>query len=180
MGMITQNHRITEWPGLEGTSRIMNLQPPCRAGPPTSPFTRPGCPGPRPTWHKEMQIFQWYYLLHGSLPLSFTQDFDLLIQSPPSNLALNNRQYLVISDVLKQNVSICGQLSEILQLKWLSFTPIFTEDVSEYLQVHQLLTGTEPITWYCIHDISQWKWLEHLNLCRRNPKPTTRCLQSLL
>ena len=21
-------HRITEWPGLEGTSRIMNLQPP--------------------------------------------------------------------------------------------------------------------------------------------------------
>jgi len=41
------NHRITEWPGLEG---IMNLQPPCRAGPPTSPFTRPGCPGPHPTW----------------------------------------------------------------------------------------------------------------------------------
>ena len=24
-----QNHRITEWPGLEGTSRIMNLQSPC-------------------------------------------------------------------------------------------------------------------------------------------------------
>ena len=45
----TQNHRITEWPGLEGTSRIMNLQPPCQAGPPTSPFTRPGCPGPHPT-----------------------------------------------------------------------------------------------------------------------------------
>ena len=45
-----QNHRITEWPGLEGTSRIMNLQPPCRAGPPTSPFTRPDCPGPHPTW----------------------------------------------------------------------------------------------------------------------------------
>ena len=44
------DHRITEWPGLEGTSRIMNLQPPCRAGPPTSPFTRPGCSGPHPTW----------------------------------------------------------------------------------------------------------------------------------
>jgi len=44
------NHRITEWPGVEGASRIMNLQPPCRAGPPTSPFTRPGCPGPHPTW----------------------------------------------------------------------------------------------------------------------------------
>jgi len=30
---------FTEWPGLEGTSRIMNLQPPCQqAGPPTSPF----------------------------------------------------------------------------------------------------------------------------------------------
>jgi len=41
-------HRITEWPGLEGTSRIMNLQPPCQAGTPTSPFTRPGCPGPHP------------------------------------------------------------------------------------------------------------------------------------
>ena len=26
------NHRITEWPGLEGTSRIMNLQPPARQG----------------------------------------------------------------------------------------------------------------------------------------------------
>ena len=44
------NHRITEWTGLEGTSRIMNLQSPCQAGPPTSPFTRPGCPGPHPTW----------------------------------------------------------------------------------------------------------------------------------
>ena len=43
---ISQNHRITEWPGLEGTSRIMNLQLPCQEGPPTSPFTRPGCPGP--------------------------------------------------------------------------------------------------------------------------------------
>jgi len=40
-GMIC--HRITEWPGLEGTSRIMKLQPPTnQAGPPTSPFTRPG------------------------------------------------------------------------------------------------------------------------------------------
>jgi len=46
----SQNHRITEWPGLEGTSRIMNLQPPCQAGPSISPFTRPGCPGPHPTW----------------------------------------------------------------------------------------------------------------------------------
>ena len=26
---ITESHRITEWSGLEGTSRIMNLQPPC-------------------------------------------------------------------------------------------------------------------------------------------------------
>ena len=43
-------HRITEWPGLEGTSRIMNLQPPCQTGPPTSPFTRPGYPGPHPSW----------------------------------------------------------------------------------------------------------------------------------
>ena len=25
----SQDHRITEWPGLEGTSRIMNLQSPC-------------------------------------------------------------------------------------------------------------------------------------------------------
>ena len=48
--LLLQNHRITEWPGLEGISRIMNLQPPCQAGPPTSPFTRPGCPGPHPTW----------------------------------------------------------------------------------------------------------------------------------
>jgi len=32
------NDRITEWPGLEETSKIMNLQPPCQAGPPTSPF----------------------------------------------------------------------------------------------------------------------------------------------
>ena len=24
---LSQNHRITEWPGLEGTSRIMNLLP---------------------------------------------------------------------------------------------------------------------------------------------------------
>jgi len=46
----SQNHRITEQPGLEGTSRIMNLQTPCQAGPPTSPFTRPGCPRPHPTW----------------------------------------------------------------------------------------------------------------------------------
>jgi len=45
-----ENHRITKWPGLEGTSRTMNLQPPCQAGPPTFPFTRPGCPGPHPTW----------------------------------------------------------------------------------------------------------------------------------
>ena len=27
-----QNHRVTEWPGLGGTSRIMNLQPPARQG----------------------------------------------------------------------------------------------------------------------------------------------------
>ena len=26
--MLSQNHTITEWPGLEGTSRIVNLQPP--------------------------------------------------------------------------------------------------------------------------------------------------------
>ena len=48
--LATLLHRITEWPGLEGTSRIMNLHPPCQAGPPASPFTKPGCPGPHPTW----------------------------------------------------------------------------------------------------------------------------------
>ena len=33
--------------GLEGTPRIMKLQPPPQAGPPTSTFhTSPGCPGP--------------------------------------------------------------------------------------------------------------------------------------
>jgi len=46
VSLTSQNHRMTEWPGLEGTSKIMNLQP-CtqQTGPPTSPFnTRPGCP----------------------------------------------------------------------------------------------------------------------------------------
>jgi len=44
-------HRITERPGLEGTSRIMKLQAPPQAGPPTSTCnTSPGCPGPHPTW----------------------------------------------------------------------------------------------------------------------------------
>jgi len=38
--------RITEWPGLEGISRITNLQPSCQARPPTSPFTRPVAQGP--------------------------------------------------------------------------------------------------------------------------------------
>jgi len=52
-GTLYSCYRITEWPGLEGTSMIMNLQPPCQAGPPTSPFTRPGCPGPHPTWPLE-------------------------------------------------------------------------------------------------------------------------------
>ena len=46
----TESHRITEWPGLGGASRVIKLQPPCRAGPPTSPFTRPGCPVPHPAW----------------------------------------------------------------------------------------------------------------------------------
>jgi len=43
---------ITEWLGLGGSSRIIRLQPsPAQAGPPTSTFnTRPGCPGPHPTW----------------------------------------------------------------------------------------------------------------------------------
>jgi len=43
---------ITEWPGLEGISRIMKLQPALpHAGPPTSTFnTRPACPGPHPAW----------------------------------------------------------------------------------------------------------------------------------
>ncbi|XP_052552626.1 cyclin-dependent kinase inhibitor 3 isoform X3 [Tympanuchus pallidicinctus] len=43
--------RVTERPGLEGTSRMMKLQPPTNAGPPTSTFhSSPGCPGPHPTW----------------------------------------------------------------------------------------------------------------------------------
>jgi len=44
------NHRMV---GLEGTSKIMKLQPPPpQAGPPTSTFnSSPGCPGPHPTWH---------------------------------------------------------------------------------------------------------------------------------
>ena len=36
----SQNHRIIEWLGLERASRITKLQPPCQAGPPTSPFAR--------------------------------------------------------------------------------------------------------------------------------------------
>jgi len=45
------NHRITEWLGLEGTSRIIKLRPsPPQAGLPTSTSnTSPGCPGPHPT-----------------------------------------------------------------------------------------------------------------------------------
>ena len=44
--LITQNHRITEWPGLEGTSRILKLQPLPQAGHPTCTFnTRPDFAG---------------------------------------------------------------------------------------------------------------------------------------
>ena len=40
----SQNHRMV---GLEGTPRLMKLQPPPQAGPPTSTLkTSPGCPGP--------------------------------------------------------------------------------------------------------------------------------------
>lgn len=43
-------------------------------------------------WNIKTWRFLWVSLFLGTLPLSFTQDFDLLIQSPYSNLALNNRQ----------------------------------------------------------------------------------------
>jgi len=40
----SQNHRITEWWGLEGTSVGHPVQPPAEAGPPTAGCTGP-CPG---------------------------------------------------------------------------------------------------------------------------------------
>ena len=47
-GDITSFHRVIEWLGLEGTPRS---NPFPQAGPPTSRSgTRPGCPGPHPTW----------------------------------------------------------------------------------------------------------------------------------
>ena len=60
----SQHHRITEWPELGGTSRIMNLLPPLpQAGPQTSPFnTRPGCPEPHSTWHLVPE--PWYKRWH--------------------------------------------------------------------------------------------------------------------
>lgn len=114
------------------------------------------------------------------VPLSFTQDFDLLIQSPCSNLALNNRKlsdFWCITEKNKQSSSIYGLLSGIVQLKWHCFPPFFTEDIREYWQVHQLLTGTELISWY-----------QHLSMkasgapksLQRNLKTTIRCLQSVL
>ena len=45
----SQNH--TEWPRLEWTLSIISTTFPPQAGSPTSTFhTRPGCPGPHPTW----------------------------------------------------------------------------------------------------------------------------------
>jgi len=56
-GSQNHNHRITEWPGLEGAWVGRGLKdhesqtPPPQAGPPTSTFhTSPGCPGPHPIW----------------------------------------------------------------------------------------------------------------------------------
>ena len=43
------DHRVAEWPILEGASNITSLHPSLpQAGPPTSIFIRPGCPGPHP------------------------------------------------------------------------------------------------------------------------------------
>lgn len=40
---------------------------------------------------RKPESIPWISLLLGSLPVNFPQDFDLLIQNPYSNLALNNR-----------------------------------------------------------------------------------------
>jgi len=40
---VSQNHRLTEWSGLEGTSVGHPVQPPAEAGSP-----RAGCTAPRP------------------------------------------------------------------------------------------------------------------------------------
>ena len=51
-GHTSQNHRIIEWLGLEGTPTIIKFQLPLsQAGPlPSRSGTRTGCPEPHPTW----------------------------------------------------------------------------------------------------------------------------------
>lgn len=123
--------------------------------------------------NKNLKVFLGVSLLLESLSLSFTQNFDLPIQSCYSNLALNNRQssnFWCITEKTKQSSSVYGLLSGIVQLFHTNFhwgyKGIFTGQS----------TSDKHWTNHLIHHLSM-KVPGAPTSLQRNFKTTIRCLQ---
>ena len=129
---IWKDHRIIEWPRLEGTSRIMEATTsPPQAGPSTSTFNpRPGCPGPHLTWpwtppgmRYPQPLWAVIYPFKELTPLLFVGSLQVLkgcneVTLQPSFLQAEQAQLpqpVFVGEVLQPSDHLCGPPLDPLQ-----------------------------------------------------------------